>query len=97
MRTNGKKAVPKHFRDWLERQLKDRSDLDKIDMTAHYDLTLTPAENKGQFREKFGTMMTIKLPKMKPKEIKAQETEQLLGYRIGELSSRFGIELKFVD
>lgn len=43
--------IPKRFRSWAEDAFKD--DLDKVDVTAHYDETLTVEENQSEFRRLF--------------------------------------------
>lgn len=43
--------IPKTFQNWIKKKAGDNLDL--IDVTAHYDRTLTVQENKSQFTAQF--------------------------------------------
>lgn len=92
------KPMPKNFREWLSYHLKDANDMDKIDVNALYDRSLSVLENRQNFESRFACLFKLKAQaKIPKKEVVAQETARHLEHNVNELSTRFGIELKLVS
>lgn len=90
------RKIPKSLIKWIAKRLKEEGSMDKIDVVAHYDKSLTLSENKQLFEQKYGIYFKPVEPKLTRKQIKQQEIECEFEQRKANLSERFGIELKFV-
>jgi len=85
--------VEKKFETWCRKHFK--SDYDKIDVTSHYDSSLTTSENEQQFKAKFPLYFIPEVASIK--EAEAQLQENLLADNTNELQNRFGIKINRVS
>ena len=91
-----RKDIPKSFVNWFKNHF--AVDLDKVDVYAEYDRTLSQAENKEIFVDKFSTYYFDSKTEQKEKMRVFEEQQRKAEFdnRILEMEGRFGIKINFV-
>ncbi len=89
-----KKTIPKTFLKWCRKHFKD--DLDKVDVSAEYDRSLSVVENKTLFQEKFSIYFKEEITTTKQVAVQ-KDKDNLLIDNMNKFQDRFNIPISFVE